>query len=88
MNNTDEIEALFDQWNNALKIGDPKEVAALMPLTPFCYQLFPIKFVIITKKLKIILFTSAKYQLEKLMSQTFVYSMILQLIQAFTRSFC
>jgi uncharacterized protein (TIGR02246 family) len=29
MNNNDEILALFDQWNNALKTGNPKEVAAL-----------------------------------------------------------
>lgn len=29
MNNNDEILALFDQWNNALKTGNPKEVSAL-----------------------------------------------------------
>ena len=27
--NKDEILALFDNWNNALKTGDPKKVAAL-----------------------------------------------------------
>ena len=27
--NNNEIIALFDQWNNALKTGNPKEVAAL-----------------------------------------------------------
>ena len=27
--NNNEILALFDQWNNALKTGNPKEVAAL-----------------------------------------------------------
>ncbi len=27
--NTNEIAALFDEWNNALQTGDPKKVAAL-----------------------------------------------------------
>ena len=60
MNNSDEIEALFDQWNNALKTGDPKEAAALYATDAILLPTVSNKVRHNHEELKTILFTLAK----------------------------
>jgi len=53
-----EITALFDEWNNALQTGDPKQVAALYENNGILLPTCRIKCAIIQQRLKITLLTS------------------------------